>query len=119
MKEINIGKMNKKIYICTPRTAQDEMGQDIMTYEKGKRIWATVKSVRGGEYYDALKLSPEVSYIIYTRYRKDIHPDTILMYHGKKLEVKHVADIEEEQVMLEIQCTEYKKKGADHGWIGI
>ena len=70
MKEINIGKMNKKIYICTPRTTQDEMGQDIMTYEKGKRIWATVKSVRGGEYYDALKLSPEVSYIIYTRYRK-------------------------------------------------
>lgn len=57
MKEINIGKMNKKIYICTPRTTQDEMGQDIMTYEKGKRIWATVKSVRGGEYYDALKLS--------------------------------------------------------------
>ena len=49
MKEINIGKMNKKIYICTPRTTQDEMGQDIMTYEKGKRIWATVKSVRGGE----------------------------------------------------------------------
>lgn len=36
MKEINIGKMNKKIYICTPRTIQDEMGQDIMTYEKGK-----------------------------------------------------------------------------------
>ncbi len=27
MKEINIGKMNKKIYICTPRTIQDEMGQ--------------------------------------------------------------------------------------------
>ena len=75
--------------------------------------------MRGGEYYDALKLSPEVSYIIYTRYRKDIHPDTSLMYHGKKLEVKHAADIEEEQVMLEIQCTEYKKKGADHGWIGI
>ena len=49
MKEINIGKMNKKIYICTPRTIQDEMGQDIMTYEKGKRIWATVKSVRGFE----------------------------------------------------------------------
>ena len=41
------------------------------------------------------------------------------MNHGKKLEVKHAADIEEEQVMLEIQCTEYKKKGADHGWIGI
>lgn len=37
MKEINIGKMNKKIYICTPRTTQDEMGQDIMTYEKGKK----------------------------------------------------------------------------------
>lgn len=66
MKEINIGKMNKKIYICTPRTTQDEMGQDIMTYEKGKRIWATVKSVRGGEYYGCFEaVSRGILYHLY------------------------------------------------------
>lgn len=119
MKAIDIGKMNKKVYICTAKHKQDDMGQDVLMHEKGKRIWATVKSIRGGEYYDALKLSPEVSYIIYTRYREDIHPDTILLYHGKKLEVKHVADMEEEQIMLEIQCTEYKKKRGSNGWTGI
>lgn len=119
MKAINIGAMKKKVYICEAMTTQDDMGQDIVTYEKEKRIRATVRSVRGGEYYDALKLSPEVSYIIYTRYRKDIYPDTILLYHDKKLEVKYVTDMEEQHVMLEIQCTEYKKKGAEHGWNGV
>lgn len=119
MRAIDIGAMNKKVYICEAKATQDEMGQDIILHEKGKRIWATVRSVRGGEYYDALKLSPEVSYILYTRYRKDIHPDTILLYKDKKLEVKHVADMEEQNIMLEIQCTEYKKKGTEHGWIGI
>lgn len=119
MRSIDIGKMNKKVYICAAQNTQDDMGQDVLTYEKGKRMWATVKSVRGGEYYDALKLSPEVSYIVYTRYREDVHPDTILLYHGKKLEVRHIADIEEERIMLEIQCTEYKKKDGSDGWIGI
>lgn len=119
MKAIDIGAMNKKIYICATETNQDDMGQDIIKHEKVNKIWASVRSVRGGEYYDALKLSPEVTYIIYTRYREDIHPDTILLYHGKKLEVKHVADMEEQNMMLEIQCTEYKKKGARNGWIGI
>lgn len=119
MKAIDIGAMNKKVYICEAKASQDAMGQDTITHEKGKRIWATVRSVRGGEYYDALKLSPEVSYILYTRYREDIHPDTILLYHDKKLEVKYVTDMEEQNVMLEIQCTEYKKKRADYGWNGI
>ena len=119
MKAIDIGTMNKKVYICEAKAKQDDMGQDIIVHEKRKRIWATVRSVRGGEYYDALKLSPEVSYILYTRYREDIHPDTILLYNHKKLEVKHVADMEEQNIMLEIQCTEYKKKGTKNGWIGI
>ena len=49
--------------------------------------------------------------MIYTRYREDIKTDTILEYKGKKLEVKYVADIEEQHQMLEIQCTEYVKEG--------
>lgn len=119
MKGINIGKLNKKIYLCNPVSVRDSMNQDILSYEKGKRIWATVKSVRGGEYYEALKLAPEVSYIIYVRYRKDIHADTILDYKGKKLEVKYVTDMEENHCMLEIQCIEHKKKDEKNGWIGI
>ena len=110
---------HEDITIAVLVLVQDAIGQDTITHEKGKRIWATVRSVRGGEYYDALKLSPEVSYILYTRYREDIHPDTILLYHDKKLEVKYVTDMEEQNVMLEIQCTEYKKKRADYGWNGI
>lgn len=110
MKAINIGKMNKRILIMIPEEGRDEMGQDTFSYVKGKSIWATVKSVRGGEYYEAMKRHPEVSYIIYVRYRTDIHPDTILSYNGRLLEVKYVSDIEEERKMLEIQCTEYEKK---------
>lgn len=116
MKQINIGKLNKKVYICNPVEVNDAIGQDTFRYEKGKRIWATVKSVRGGEYYEAMKLHPEISYIIYVRYRNDIHSDTVLEYHGKMLEVKCVADAEEENKMLEIQCTEYRRKDDMNSW---
>lgn len=120
MKMINIGKMNKKIHIMYQIERKDAIGQDTISYEKGKQIWATVRSVRGGEYYEALKRHPEVSYIIYVRYRTDIHPDTVLEYRGKLLEVKYVADMEEEHIMLEIQCTEYSKKSGDLcGFFGI
>lgn len=113
MKMMDIGKMNKKIYLMHPMEDLDDMGQDTIIYKKRNRIWATVRSVRGGEYYEALKRHPEVSYIIYTRFRTDIHPDTVIEYAGKLLEVKYVADMEEEHRMLEIQCIEYEKKGAD------
>lgn len=120
MKAIHIGKMNKKIYIMQPIESKDNMGQDTIIYKKRSRIWATVRSVRGGEYYEALKRHPEVSYIIYVRYRTDIHADTVLNYKGKLLEVKYVADMEEERKMLEIQCIEYQKKEADIcGILGI
>ena len=111
MKQINIGKMNKRIFVIRREETEDAMGQTVHREIKGKRIWATVKSIRGGEYYEALKIIPEISYVIYTRYREDIKTDTILEYKGKKLEVKYVADIEEQHHMLEIQCTEYIKEG--------
>lgn len=111
MKQINIGKMNKKIFIITREEIEDDIGQTVYREVKGPKIWATVKSIRGGEYYEALKIIPEISYVIYTRYREDIKTDTILEYKGKKLEVKYVADIEEQHQMLEIQCTEYVKEG--------
>lgn len=113
MKMINIGKMNKKIRILYPVEAKDSMGQDTFEYKKGRSIWATVRSVRGGEYYEALKRHPEISYIIYVRYRTDIFEDTIIEYAGRYLETKYVADMEEEHKMLEIQCTEYRKKEGD------
>ena len=46
MKAIDIGAMNKKVYICEAKASQDAMGQDTIAHEKGKRIWATVRSVK-------------------------------------------------------------------------
>lgn len=114
MKAIHIGKMNKRVKILKYTEGTDEIGQNISEFQEEKRMWATVKPIRGGEYYEALKILPEITFVLYTRYRTDIHTDTILEYRGRKLEVKYVADVDEEHTLLEIQCVEYIKK-VEHG----
>lgn len=115
MKAINVGKMNKRVGILEYAEQTDDMGQNIPGMVQKKKIWATVKPIRGGEYYEALKIMPEITFVLYTRYRTDIHPDTVLEYQGKHLEVKYVADVDEEHKLLEIQCVEYVKK-VDNGF---
>lgn len=112
MKEINIGKMDKRVWIAEYTEDQDSMEQTVQRLEKKKKVWASVIPVRGGEYYEALKISPEISYILYMRYRKGITTDTLIVYRDKILEVKYPVDVEEKHIMLELQCVEKPKKEA-------
>ena len=110
MKAINVGKMNKRIWILGYEEVEDEMCQNSQKLRKKKKIWADVRPIRGGEYYESLKLSPEISYILYIRYREGINTDSLILYHDKILEVKYPIDVEEQHILLELQCVEKPKK---------
>lgn len=107
---LNVGKMNKRIWIMEYKEIKDSIGQDTQELAQTKRLWATVKPIKGGEYYTALKLSPEITYVIYVRYRKGINENSIIMYQKKLLEVKYAIDIEEKHELIEIQCADYGKR---------
>ena len=51
MKPLDVGRMNKRITFVYLEDSTDEMGQDCQAWKEYKTVWATVKALRGGEYY--------------------------------------------------------------------
>lgn len=88
----------------------DEMGQDCQVWEEYKTVWATVKALRGGEYYEAQRIRPELTYKIITRYHGGITPDMKIRFGGKLFEILSCDNVEEANYMLEIQAVEYIEK---------
>lgn len=109
-KSITIGKLNKRITFVKRGYITDSFGQDKQGFEDVKTVWATVKALRGGEYYEAQKLRPETTYKITTRYHAEITPDMLIRYKGKLMEILTVQNVDECNTMLEIQAVEYYER---------
>lgn len=114
---ITVGKLNKRITFVERGEIEDEIGQIKQGFRDVRTVWATVKALRGGEYYEAQKLRPETTYKITTRYHAGITPDMMIRYNGKLMEILTVQNVSEANTMLEIQAVEYIKKGASDGGI--
>ncbi len=110
MMEVKPGKLNKRIKILEYQEIENEVAQKELKLKEILKRWASVKSTRGGDYYENLKVIPEITYILYCRYTKKIKPDMVIEYQGDLLDIKYVFDIEEKQKLLEIQCVEHKKR---------
>ena len=110
MKPLNIGSLNRRITFVYLDSDVDEMGQDCQVWKDYKTVWATVKALRGGEYYEAQKIRPEQTYKITTRYHEGITPDMKIRYCGKLFEILSCNNVEEANYMLEIQAVEYIEK---------
>lgn len=109
-KSITVGKLNKRITFIERGEILDEMGQAKQGFKDYKTVWATVKALRGGEYYEAQKIRPEMTYKVTTRYHAGITNDMRIRYNGKMLEILTVDNVDEANTMLEIQAVEYKEK---------
>lgn len=110
MKPLNIGKLNRRITFVRLGEGLDEMGQDCQVWEEHKTVWATVKALRGGEYYEAQRIRPELTHKITTRYHSGITPDMKIRFGGKLFEILSCDNVEEANYMLEIQAVEYIEK---------
>lgn len=105
---MNIGKLNKRITFLRLQLGYDEMGQDIKgAWQPCKTVWASIKPLRGREYWDAKKKSAEQNYKITTRYHDGVTTDMRIQYKNKVFDIESIANVEEKGIMLEMQCVEY------------
>lgn len=108
---LNIGKMDKRITFLKQGGGIDAMGQEIEgEWQPYKTVWATVKALRGGEYWEAQKVRPEKTYKVTTRYNTEITTDMKIQYRDKILEIEYINNVNEADYMLEMQCVEYIEK---------
>lgn len=111
MKPLDVGRLNKRITFVKLVESVDQLGQDRQDWKDDRSVWATVKALRGGEYYDAQRIRPELTYKITTRYHPGITPDMKIRYCGRMFEILSCDNVDEADYMLEIQAVEYIEKG--------
>ena len=130
---INAGKLDKRITFCRIVQQSDEIGEHPIV-EELKTVWANVKAVRGGEYYEAQKLRGELTFKITCRYfliptkmsdldgnetmrYEEVSPEMIIRYKGRKFAITDAINIDEADTQYEIRATEIKrKKVTEHGY---
>ncbi len=110
VKEIDIGRLNKRVTFLQYGESTDSMGQSRQALLPVKKMWAELAPVKGGEFYEAQKLREEITYKVYVRHFKGVSSDMYIQYKDTLYEIKSVIDIDAAGRLLQIYCTEHKGK---------
>jgi SPP1 family predicted phage head-tail adaptor len=105
---INVGRLNKRVTFMKQEQTIGELKQRKIELKEYKTVWATVKELRGGEYWDAKRVRPDAVYKITCRYLDNISLEMQIKYHGRLFDITDVNNINESNEYLEIQVVEHK-----------
>lgn len=103
---MNIGRTNKRITFCRYKEETNDLEQETQQLNRIRTVWASVEPKSGREFQEADKDRPELTYIITTRYFKDITPDMFIEFKNRQFNINSIRNIREANEMLEITCTE-------------
>ena len=112
MINVEIGSLDKRIYILKYQESTDEYGltHQSLTDAIGNDIWAHIEPARGKTYYEQYKDKVEFVTKVTIRYRKGITPDMLVQYAGTTYRIMSVVDPYEAHVKLELMCN-IKERG--------
>lgn len=109
----NVGRLNKRITIGI---ATDGINPETGRYQgEGFRpirtVWASVKHVKGSEYFQAAAVQAEKTVSFTIRYQRgiEITEEHQVLYNGKMYDIKAVNDVDEEHDVIVLTCEEVKK----------
>ena len=109
----NTGKFNKRITFQKIEQNSDTLGDHPVPVNVTTR-WASVRAVRGAEYYEAQKLRHEKTFVINCRYflvdGKELSAEMQILYRGRVLKIATVININEDDEEYEIHATERGEK---------
>ena len=113
----NPGKLRKTItFYKHCEEEKEELDKVFQELKKVKTVKASVKAKSTAESFELQRLTNTVTYDIRTRYIPVLEDTSlIILYEGKRLEIKSVVNIREENTELAFTCVEYMKAGAVYG----
>ena len=113
----NPGKLRKTItFYRHCEEERDELDKVFQGLKKVKTVKASVKAKSTAESFELQRLTNTVTYDIRTRYIPLLEDNSlIIFYKGKRLEIKSVVNIREENTELGFTCVEYMRAGAVYG----
>lgn len=113
----NPGKLNKRItFYRHSETDNENSEKTFQKLEKVKTVWASVIAKSTAENFELQRLTNTVTYDVRTRYNPLLEDTSLIIMYGKKrLEIKSVVNVREENTELAFTCTEYMKAGVSYG----
>lgn len=107
---LSAGRLKKKIRIYGYRERDSPLGGEKVSLVKKSEAWAEMKPLRGTEFLEYYKDANALQYKVTIRYRKGITEKDVLVYGRRQFEINSIININEENVALEIYCTERKDR---------
>lgn len=110
MYSLDAGRLKKKITIYGYQGVENPLGGEKVVLMKKAVVRAEMKPVRGTEFLEYYKDANALQYKVAIRYRHGITEKDVLEHNGRQFEINSIININEENVALEIYCTERKDK---------
>ena len=102
-----IGDLRHRVTVQRPIETQDSEQETVEKWETIGTYWASIKPLRGREFWQAQQANSLISHRVYMRARLvEIKPNYRLLFRGRKLNVEYVMDEEERGVALVMMCKE-------------
>lgn len=110
---MNFSKLDKRIkFISTiGENGVDEDGYKIEGTKVIRECWASVRGLRGREFYNAASIQAQEDKIFNCRYFEGITTKMNILYNNRKFNIYSINDLEEKHIEYEIHAKEVRKSG--------
>lgn len=107
---LSAGRLRKKVAIYGYKEIDSPLGGKKVILAPKATVRAEMKPVRGTEYMEYYRDANALQYKITIRYRPDLTEKDVLLYGDRQFEINSIINVNEDNVALEIYCTESKDK---------
>lgn len=105
MKELSRVR-NKKIKFVYKGQTYDEDGFPIEGWKTFKTVWASIRGLRGREFYQANQVQAQDDKIFNCKYFEGLTPNMYIDYQEKYYNIKSINNLNERNVEYEIHASE-------------
>ena len=105
------GKLRHSIIIESPVETKDGMGQPVKSWGEYAKVRASVKPLRGREFFAAQQYNSEVTTKILMRFLNGVTTKMRITFNSKIYNIESVINIEERGISMELMCSEGVNNG--------
>ena len=107
---LSAGRLRKKVTIYGYKEIDSPLGGKKVILAQKATVRAEMKPIRGTEYMEYYRDTNALQYKVTIRYRSDLTEKDVLLYGDRQFEIDSIINVNEDNVALEIYCTESKDK---------
>lgn len=100
------GVLRHRVRLQRQITADDLHGADDVSFADIATLWASVATTGGREFWEAKKLTPEVTHQVELRYRANVVAGMRFVFKDAVLHIESAIDPEQRRIRLLCMCKE-------------